>query len=63
MSEDLSEGEKGDTVGDLSSHGDSVKGRMTRVSSMDMMANIASSPHADKKLYIVLIRCSFASSF
>ncbi|KAL8503700.1 hypothetical protein ACS0TY_022427 [Phlomoides rotata] len=55
MSEDLSEGERGDTVGDLSSQGDSVRGKMPRVSSMDMLANIASSPHADKKLYIVLI--------
>ncbi|KAL3646047.1 putative protein serine/threonine kinase [Castilleja foliolosa] len=54
MSEDLSEGEKGDTVGDMSAHGDSVRGRMPRVSSIDMMANLA-SPHADKKLYIVLI--------
>ncbi|KAK6118364.1 hypothetical protein DH2020_047935 [Rehmannia glutinosa] len=51
---DLSEGEKGDTVGDISAHGDSVRGRMPRVSSVDMMANL-SSPHADKKLYIVLI--------
>ncbi|GER42607.1 sucrose-phosphate synthase family protein [Striga asiatica] len=56
MSEDLSEGEKGDTVSDLSAHGDtgSARGRMPRVSSIDMMANLA-SPHADKKLYIVLI--------
>ncbi|KAL7112326.1 hypothetical protein ACP275_05G145300 [Erythranthe tilingii] len=54
MSEDLSEGEKGDTVGDISVRGDSVRGRMPRVSSIDMMANLA-SPHADKKLYIVLV--------
>ncbi|KAL6512374.1 putative protein serine/threonine kinase [Orobanche hederae] len=54
MSEDLSEGEKGDTVGDVSAHGDNVRGRMPRVSSVDMMVNLA-SPHADKKLYIVLI--------
>ncbi|KAL6544366.1 putative protein serine/threonine kinase [Orobanche gracilis] len=54
MSEDLSEGEKGDTVGDVSAHGDNVRGRMPRVSSIDMMVNLA-SPHADKKLYIVLI--------
>lgn len=57
MSEELSEGEKGDAVGDISAHdhGDSVRGRMPRVSSVDMMANLA-SPHADKKLYLVLIR-------
>lgn len=60
MSEDLSEGEKGDTVGDILAHGDSVRGRMSRVSSVDMMANLA-SPHADKKLYLVLIRCMIAS--
>ncbi|GER32060.1 sucrose-phosphate synthase [Striga asiatica] len=56
MSEDLLEGEKRDTVSDLSAHGDtgSARGRMPRVSSIDMMANLA-SPHADKKLYIVLI--------
>ncbi|KAL3844021.1 hypothetical protein ACJIZ3_001424 [Penstemon smallii] len=54
MSEDLSEGEKGDTVGDLSAHGDSGKGRMTRVSSVDMMANWANQ-QSEKKLYIILI--------
>ncbi|KAI3454220.1 hypothetical protein Pfo_010883 [Paulownia fortunei] len=54
MSEDLSEGEKGDTVGDISAHGDSVRGRMPRVSSVDMMANLASQ-HTDRKLYLVLI--------
>ncbi|KAL6528871.1 putative protein serine/threonine kinase [Orobanche minor] len=37
MSEDLSEGEKGDAVGDVSAHGDSVRGRMPRVSSVDMI--------------------------
>lgn len=50
MSEDLSEGEKGDTVAELHFHGDSVKGRMSRVNSVDTMANL------DKKLYLVLIR-------
>lgn len=55
MSEDLSEGEKGDLVGDLSAHGDSTRGRMPRVSSVDVMENWASQ-QKEKKLYIVLIR-------
>ncbi|KAF3954467.1 hypothetical protein ACB098_01G105600 [Castanea mollissima] len=55
MSEDLSEGEKGDLVGDLSSHGDSsTRGRMPRISSVDVMENWANQ-HKEKKLYIVLI--------
>jgi sucrose-phosphate synthase len=55
MSEDLSEGEKGDVVGDLSAHGESTKGRMPRISSVDVMENWANQ-HKEKKLYIVLIR-------
>ncbi|KAJ4831037.1 putative protein serine/threonine kinase [Turnera subulata] len=55
MSEDLSEGEKGDTVGDLSSHGDSNRGRLPRISSVDAMEAWASQ-QKDKRLYIVLIR-------
>ena len=55
MSEDLSEGEKGDLVGDLSAHGDSTRGRMPRISSVDVMENWANQ-HKEKKLYIVLIR-------
>lgn len=52
MSEDISDGEKGDTVGEMLVHQDSsLKGRMSRVNSVDMMANL------DKKLYLVLIRC------
>ncbi|KAH0451070.1 hypothetical protein IEQ34_021762 [Dendrobium chrysotoxum] len=54
MSEDLSEGEKGDTVGELSSHGDSTRGRMPRISSIDALDAWASQLK-DKKLYIVLI--------
>ncbi|KAK6156510.1 hypothetical protein DH2020_010758 [Rehmannia glutinosa] len=42
MSEDLSEGEKGDTVGDLSSHGESNRGRLPRISSVDTMEAWAS---------------------
>lgn len=56
MSEDLSEGEKGDVVGELSSHGgDSVRGRMPRISSTEAIEAWASQ-YKDKKLYIVLIR-------
>ncbi|GMH07032.1 hypothetical protein Nepgr_008872 [Nepenthes gracilis] len=54
MSEDLSEGEKGDTVGHLSVQSDSTRGRMNRISSVDMMENWASQ-FKEKKLYIVLI--------
>lgn len=55
MSEDLSEGEKGDTVSDLSAHGGSTKNRMPRISSIDAIEAWASQ-QKDKKLYIVLIR-------
>lgn len=56
MSEDISEGEKGDTVGDVSAHGDSTKGgKMPRISSADVMENLANQLK-EKKLYIVLIR-------
>lgn len=56
MSEDLSEGEKGDSVGDLPGHGSGgLRSRMKRISSMDMMANWANQ-HKERKLYIVLIR-------
>lgn len=54
MSEDLSEGEKGDSVSDISSHGGPVKSRMPRISSVDAIEAWASQ-HKDKKLYIVLI--------
>ncbi|KAF9662113.1 hypothetical protein SADUNF_Sadunf18G0019500 [Salix dunnii] len=54
MSEDLSEGEKGDVPGDLSAHGGSFRGRMPRISSVDVMENWANQ-HREKKLYIVLI--------
>lgn len=54
MSEDLSEGEKGDTVGDMSFAGDSTKGRMRRISSVDMMENWTNT-FKEKKLYVVLI--------
>ncbi|KAL3532289.1 hypothetical protein ACH5RR_005810 [Cinchona calisaya] len=54
MSEDLSEGEKGDTVGDISAHGESNRGRLPRISSVEMMEAWASQ-QKEKKLYIVLI--------
>ncbi|KAF9602831.1 hypothetical protein IFM89_031691 [Coptis chinensis] len=40
MSEDLSEGEKGDVVGDISAHGDSNRGKMPRINSTDVMDSI-----------------------
>ncbi|XP_010913331.1 probable sucrose-phosphate synthase 1 isoform X1 [Elaeis guineensis] len=54
MSEDLSEGEKGDVVSDLSAHGDSTRGRIPRISSVDAMEAWASQLK-ERKLYIVLI--------
>ena len=55
MSEDLSEGEKGDIVSDISAHGDGNRGRLPRISSVDAMETWASFQKG-KKLYIVLIR-------
>ncbi|XP_039005372.1 probable sucrose-phosphate synthase 1 isoform X2 [Hibiscus syriacus] len=54
MSEDLSEGEKGEFPGDVSSHGDSVQGRMHRIVSVNLMENLANQLK-ERKLYIVLI--------
>ncbi|GAB2300289.1 putative protein serine/threonine kinase [Dionaea muscipula] len=54
MSEDLSEGEKGDSVNDLSAHGDSNRGRLTRISSIDVMETWTTQQKG-KKLYLVLI--------
>ncbi|KAL8488407.1 hypothetical protein ACS0TY_024615 [Phlomoides rotata] len=54
MSEDLSEGEKGDVVVDLSSHGESNRGRLPRISSVDALETWTSQQKG-KKLYIVLI--------
>lgn len=55
MSEDLSEGEKGDVVSDISSHGDVKKSRLPRISSTDIIETWTGHL-SDKKLYIVLIR-------
>ena len=61
MSEDLSEGEKGDIVSDISAHGESNKGRLPRINSVDAMETWASQQKG-KKLYIVLIRHELNSS-
>lgn len=50
MSEDLSEGEKGD----MSAHGESTRGRLPRISSVDTMEAFANQQKG-KKMYIVLI--------
>jgi len=55
MSEDLSEGEKGDTAPDVSVHGDSSRGRLPRINSVETMEAWASQQKG-KKLYLVLIR-------
>ncbi|XP_058203298.1 probable sucrose-phosphate synthase 1 [Rhododendron vialii] len=54
MSEDLSEGEKGDLVSDIPTHGGTPRGRMHRIHSVDAMENWANQ-QKEKKLYIVLI--------
>ncbi|XP_042489846.1 probable sucrose-phosphate synthase 1 [Macadamia integrifolia] len=54
MSEDFSEGEKGDVVSELSVHGESNRGKMPRISSVDVMEAWANQ-QKEKKLYIVLI--------
>ncbi|XP_024960670.1 probable sucrose-phosphate synthase 1 [Cynara cardunculus var. scolymus] len=54
MSEDLSEGEKGDTISDVSVHGESNRGRLPRMSSIDAMEAWANQQKG-KKLYLVLI--------
>ena len=63
MSEDLSEGEKGDPVSDVSAHGgDSSRARLPRISSADAMETWANSQKG-KKLYIVLIRLLYLPLF
>ncbi|KAL8136963.1 hypothetical protein V2J09_002964 [Rumex salicifolius] len=55
MSEELSEGEKGDPVSDISAHGDISKGdRLARISSADAMEAWINQQKG-KKLYLVLI--------
>lgn len=55
MSEDLSEGEKADVPGEILTPTDSSKGRMSRISSVDVFENWFAQ-QKEKKLYIVLIR-------
>ncbi|KAK8515517.1 hypothetical protein V6N13_139504 [Hibiscus sabdariffa] len=54
MSDDLSEGEKGDIASEVSAHGENNKGRLPRINSVDAMETWASQQKG-KKLYIVLI--------
>lgn len=54
MSEDLSEGEKGDAAGDLSSHEESNRGRLPRISSVDTLETFINQQKG-KQLYIILI--------
>ncbi|CAL9028081.1 unnamed protein product [Prunus brigantina] len=51
MSEDLSEGEKGDVVSDISAHGDNSRARLPRINSVDTMETWISQQKG-KKLYI-----------
>ncbi|KAF3789033.1 putative sucrose-phosphate synthase [Nymphaea thermarum] len=51
MSEDLSEGEKGDVVSDISRNGDAKKSRIPRISSTDIIETLASQL-SEKKFYI-----------
>ena len=55
MSEDLSEGEKGDVVGDIPAQGESTRSRLPRINSVDTMEAWVSQQKG-KKLYIVLVR-------
>ncbi|XP_076913697.1 putative sucrose-phosphate synthase 1 [Bidens hawaiensis] len=55
MPEELSEGERGDAVSEISPKGGvSTKGGMKRINSMDVLKNFATQ-QKEKKLYIVLI--------
>ncbi|KAK6941704.1 Sucrose phosphatase-like domain [Dillenia turbinata] len=51
MSEDLSEGEKGDLVSDLSAHGDSTKARLPRINSVDAMETWINQQKGKKLLH------------
>ncbi|VVB14033.1 unnamed protein product [Arabis nemorensis] len=55
MSEDFSEGEKADLPGEIQpTHSDNTKGKMSRISSVDVFENWFAQ-HKEEKLYIVLI--------
>ncbi|KAG5564350.1 hypothetical protein RHGRI_000522 [Rhododendron griersonianum] len=51
MSEDFSEGEKGDTVSDLSAHGESHRSRLPRISSVETMEAWVSQQKGKKLLH------------
>lgn len=53
MSEEFSEGEKGDIVSDVSTHG--IKSRLARINSAESM-EIWANQQKGNKLYLVLIR-------
>jgi hypothetical protein len=55
LSEDLSEGEKGENINGSSVHDESTRERMPRIGSTDAI-EVWANQHKDKKLYIVLIR-------
>lgn len=55
MSEEFSEGEKGDNISDLSTHGESTKPRLPRINSAESM-ELWASQQKGNKLYLVLIR-------
>lgn len=59
MPEEFCEGEKGDTVNEISPKGVSTKGGMKRINSVDVLKNFATQ-QKEKKLYIVLIRHAFS---
>ncbi|KAI4962542.1 hypothetical protein ZWY2020_029503 [Hordeum vulgare] len=54
LSEDLSDGEKGENINESSIHAESTRGRMPRIGSTDAI-DVWANQHKDKKLYIVLI--------
>ncbi|XP_047309152.1 probable sucrose-phosphate synthase [Impatiens glandulifera] len=54
MSEDISEGEKGDTISEMSVHGENNRSRLRRIESVETMEAWASQQKG-KKLYIVLV--------
>lgn len=55
LSEDLSEGEKGETNNEPSIHDEGMRTRMPRIGSTDAIETWENQ-YKDKKLYIILIR-------
>ncbi|VAH55474.1 unnamed protein product [Triticum turgidum subsp. durum] len=60
LSEDLSDGEKGEHINESSIHAESTRGHMPRIGSTDAI-DVWANQHKDKKLYIVLVR--YGSNF